>query len=161
MLSVLEVDIATIVASLPVFWPYLRRNIGRIMVTHEIEVKVTENFTQIDDQTDELGRQPTRYSDPGRRSEHNACTPWEEPTKRSHGGSGSGGGGVDLKLGETVMLRDLGLRKDTDMGEVDGSGGRGGPFDGGPRNPMTRSASRALIISRESKENLLRSGAMV
>lgn len=50
VLSILEVDIATIMASLPVFWPFLRRNIDRILITHEIEVKVTEqHFTQIDD----------------------------------------------------------------------------------------------------------------
>lgn len=41
VLSVMEVDLATIVGSLPVFWPHLRRNIASIMVTHEFEVKVT------------------------------------------------------------------------------------------------------------------------
>lgn len=50
VLSVLEVNIATIVAALPVFWPMLRRNIDRIFVTHEVEVKVTstEGFNQIE-----------------------------------------------------------------------------------------------------------------
>ncbi|PSR88581.1 hypothetical protein BD289DRAFT_498805, partial [Coniella lustricola] len=38
VLSIIEVDIATTMASLPVFWPYLRRNIDRIMITHEVEV---------------------------------------------------------------------------------------------------------------------------
>lgn len=49
-LSVLEVNIATIVAALPVFWPLLRRNIDRIFITHEVEVKVTstEGFSQIE-----------------------------------------------------------------------------------------------------------------
>lgn len=40
-LSILEINIATIVAALPVFWPHLRRNIDKIMVTHEVEVKIT------------------------------------------------------------------------------------------------------------------------
>lgn len=45
MLSVLEVDLATIVASLPIFWPHLRRNIASILVTHEVEVKITRHST--------------------------------------------------------------------------------------------------------------------
>lgn len=46
VLSILEVDIATTMASLPVFWPYIRRNIDNgIMITHE--VKITEHFAQI------------------------------------------------------------------------------------------------------------------
>lgn len=43
MLSVLEVDLATIVASLPIFWPHLRRNIASILVTHEVEIKITRD----------------------------------------------------------------------------------------------------------------------
>lgn len=38
MLSVLEVNIATICASLPVFWPVIRENLGRILVTYEVDV---------------------------------------------------------------------------------------------------------------------------
>lgn len=41
VLSVLEVNIATIAATLPVFWPHLRRNIEAIMVTREVSVKIT------------------------------------------------------------------------------------------------------------------------
>lgn len=41
VLSVLEVNLATVAATLPVFWPHLRRNIESIMVTHEISVKIT------------------------------------------------------------------------------------------------------------------------
>lgn len=41
VLSLLEIDLATVVAALPVFWPHLRRNMTLIMVTHEVEVKVT------------------------------------------------------------------------------------------------------------------------
>ncbi|KAJ4404689.1 hypothetical protein N0V82_010451 [Gnomoniopsis sp. IMI 355080] len=43
VLSVLEVDLATIVASLPIFWPHLRRNIASILVTHEVEIKITRD----------------------------------------------------------------------------------------------------------------------
>lgn len=37
-------------AALPVFWPHLRRNIDKIMVTHEVEVKITTSsgFNQIE-----------------------------------------------------------------------------------------------------------------
>lgn len=153
ILSVLEVDIATIVASLPVFWPYLRRNIDKIMITHEIEVKVTEHFTQIDDQTDELGRETssTRKIESNRSDHHKACAPWDERTETIN----SGGGGAGLKFGsETVMMRDLGRRtteNSLEAGQCDL------PFDGSmspvPLSP--RSPSRAFFANRESKEGLL------
>lgn len=38
MLSALEVNIATVCASLPVFWPVIKENLGRIMVTYEVDV---------------------------------------------------------------------------------------------------------------------------
>lgn len=38
MLSALEVNIATICASLPVFWPVIKENMGRILVTYEVDV---------------------------------------------------------------------------------------------------------------------------
>lgn len=47
VLSVLEVDLATIVASLPIFWPHLRRNIASILVTHEVEVKITRDSVYV------------------------------------------------------------------------------------------------------------------
>lgn len=147
ILSVLEVDIATIAASLPVFWPYLRRNIDRIMITHEIEVKVTEHFTQIDDQTDELGREASRQND-NQRSGHTASAASEQ---RSASRNGAG-----LKMGsETVMMRDLG-RRGTDHSEETG------PFDlpfDGTRSPVPlspNSPNRAFFFNRESKEGLLR-----
>lgn len=154
ILSVLEVDIATIVASLPVFWPYLRRNIDKIMITHEIEVKVTEHFTQIDDQTDELGREQTsvvRQCESNRSAEqhhHKACAPWDERSETVSGAAG-------LKLGsETVMMRDLG-RKTTENSLEAGISDL--PYDGSmspvPLSP--RSPSRAFFANRESKEGLL------
>ncbi|KAJ4404467.1 hypothetical protein N0V82_010483, partial [Gnomoniopsis sp. IMI 355080] len=154
ILSVLEVDIATIAASLPVFWPYLRRNIDRIMITHEIEVKVTEHFTQIDDQTDELRREASsrqQHENGAQRSgHHSACaTPWDDRNAASTNGAG-------LKLGsETVMMYDLG-RKGTDNSEDMGQ--RDLPFDGS-RSPMPlspASPNRAFFFNRESKEVLLR-----
>ncbi|KAJ4394487.1 hypothetical protein N0V93_003705 [Gnomoniopsis smithogilvyi] len=47
VLSVLEVDLATIVASLPIFWPHLRRNIASILVTHEVEIKITRDSVYV------------------------------------------------------------------------------------------------------------------
>ncbi|ROV90357.1 hypothetical protein VMCG_09730 [Cytospora schulzeri] len=38
MLSALEVNIATICASLPVFWPVIKEGLGRILVTYEVDV---------------------------------------------------------------------------------------------------------------------------
>jgi hypothetical protein len=46
VLSVLEVNLATICASLPVFWPVINENLGRILVTHEIDVtRETRDFS--------------------------------------------------------------------------------------------------------------------
>lgn len=141
VLSILEVDIATIVASLPVFWPYLRRNIDRIMITHEIEVKVTENFTQLED-----GRRASSRLGPldgQSSSEGTAYTPWADGGARGQGRSG-GKTGTDV-----VMMRDLG-RSGTDESEL------GLPFDG-TQSPGIRSPSRSHFLKRESKEILLRS----
>lgn len=122
------------------------------MITHEIEVKVTEHFTQIDDQTDELGRETSaRQCESNRSAEHHkACAPWDE---RSETVSGCGGAG--LKLGsETVMMRDLG-RKTTESSLEAGISDL--PYDGStspvPLSP--RSPSRAFFANRESKEGLL------
>ncbi|CAN8100385.1 unnamed protein product [Discula destructiva] len=156
ILSVLEVDIATIVASLPVFWPYLRRNIDRIMVTHEIEVKVTENFTQIDDQTDDLGKLSGRHSD-GRRSEQNAYAPWEDSEGASTSGGGGGGGGLKLKSETMMMMRSLSRRTrtrttDEESGEIDL---QDLPYDGS-QSPTPRTPRRVAFTTRESNEVLLR-----
>lgn len=135
-------------ASLPVFWPYLRRNIDRIMITHEIEVKVTENFTQLEDD----GRGGTgsslghHTSGEGRRSENAAYTPWVDGASGSGPGVSGGKGGTDV-----VMMRDLG-RAGTEESEL----GMGLPFDG-TQNPGVRSPSRSHFLTRESKEILLRS----
>lgn len=148
VLSILEVDIATIMASLPVFWPYLRRNIDRIMITHEIEVKVTENFTQLEDDGPNGGATTTNNNTTttttnveGRRSEnHAAYTPWVDGAKAQ----GSGKAGT-----EVVMMRDLG-RAGTEESEF------GLPFDGTQQNQGVRSPSRTHFFKRESKEILLR-----
>lgn len=43
VLSIIEVDLATVAATLPVFWPHLRREIAAILVTREVEVKITRH----------------------------------------------------------------------------------------------------------------------
>lgn len=51
VLSVLEVNLATICASLPVFWPVLKENLGRILVTREVDVtRETRDFSTINNQ---------------------------------------------------------------------------------------------------------------
>lgn len=149
VLSILEVDIATIMASLPVFWPYLRRNIDRIMITHEIEVKVTETFTQLDDDSVQHGGVGggggiggLGHAEGGRRLEGSPYAPWVD-SARDQGGSSGGKKGTDV-----VMMRDLG-RAGTEGSE------RGLPFDG-TQSPGIRSPSRTHFLTRESKEILLR-----
>lgn len=47
LLSTMEVDLATVCASLPVFWPVLKKTLGPyIMVTHE--VKITHESRQLE-----------------------------------------------------------------------------------------------------------------
>lgn len=132
-------------ASLPVFWPYLRRNIDRILITHEIEVKVTENFTQLEDDGNMRSGGGLGFAE-GRRSDGGGAggggggaTPWAMDGARGQGG----------KVGtNVVMMRDLG-RAGTDESEL------GLPFDG-TQNPGVRSPSRTHFLTRESKEILLR-----
>lgn len=144
VLSILEVDIATIMASLPVFWPYLRRNIDRIMITHEIEVKVTENFTQLEDDGHSGARASSGLGGhiEGRRSEGVPYTPWVDGAR----GQASTMGGK--MRNDVVMMRDLG-RAGTEESEL------GLPFDG-TQNQSIRSPSRTHFLRRESKEILLR-----
>lgn len=48
VLSALEVHLATICASLPVFWPVIKENLGRILVTREVDVtRETRDFSTI------------------------------------------------------------------------------------------------------------------
>lgn len=45
ILSALEVNIATVCASLPVFWPVLSKNLGKILVTYEVDVTHEERYS--------------------------------------------------------------------------------------------------------------------
>lgn len=53
VLSALEVNISTLCASLPVFWPVLKDRIGMILVTHEVkitrETRDTNDFTVLNE----------------------------------------------------------------------------------------------------------------
>lgn len=130
-------------ASLPVFWPYLRRNIDRILITHEIEVKVTEHFTQIDDQVNE-GRLESG-EDKGRQPRDQKYTPWADGKKR---------GSMDLGYNTSVvMMRDLD-RNGTGGSETPGED-MGLPFDGSRRHDPGHGQSRMHYLSRASKEGLL------
>lgn len=125
VLSVVEVDLATVVASLPVFWPHLRRNIASILITHEIEVKITRKSDFF------LGGGGGMGGSNGeaRRNTRNVGAHWDLEV----GGGGTGGGrgnGVRLSdrdedpsgggrdaiknggggaAGGSVMMRDLGF----------------------------------------------------
>lgn len=111
------------------------------MITHEIEVKVEEPFTQIDDQADESGKGTVRHE--RLRSETATYAPWADRRK-------SAGQKLDDNT-NVVMMQDFGRRG------ADGAGYEelGLPYDGsgtsGPRSP-----SRVQFLSRASKEGLLR-----
>lgn len=100
VLSVIEVDLATIVASLPVFWPHLRRNITSIMVTHEVEIKVT--------------RQSEFYGDSRRHTRNPTIT-------GSHWDVEAGDTKGMQKVPENVMLRELNFHNESLATEMDRS----------------------------------------
>ncbi|KAI1850926.1 hypothetical protein JX266_003591 [Neoarthrinium moseri] len=49
LLASLEVDVATICASVPVFWPVLTSKLGHIFVTQEIKIERAHRFSTIED----------------------------------------------------------------------------------------------------------------
>lgn len=54
VLSALEVHLATICASMPVFWPVIQENLGRILVTREVDVtRETLDFSNINNSFDD------------------------------------------------------------------------------------------------------------
>ncbi|KAF7515207.1 hypothetical protein G7054_g14695 [Neopestalotiopsis clavispora] len=52
LLASCEVDLATICASVPVFWPILTSNLDRIFITREIKIERNHRFSNIDDEND-------------------------------------------------------------------------------------------------------------
>ncbi|KAI1859314.1 uncharacterized protein JN550_012123 [Neoarthrinium moseri] len=50
LLASLEVDVATICASVPVFWPVLTSKLGHIFVTQEIKIERAHRFSTIEDE---------------------------------------------------------------------------------------------------------------
>lgn len=146
VLSVLEVNIATIVAALPVFWPLLRRNIDRIFITHEVEVKVTstEGFNQIKGDGDsDVKRQPTHWPNDGNEASAN-------------------------NVFEVVVLKDLKTANDNNNNNNNRSRPSGEdtfdtgmPFDGRRSNSRATSHQHNRLnsshsVSSQSKEILLR-----
>lgn len=98
ILSILEVDLATVVASLPVFWPHLRRNIDKIMITREVEVKVTHeprSFTQIEDDGVKDGKRSAGTD--GYSGDPATILPWESQAKNH----------TYAKSSDTIALQDL------------------------------------------------------
>ncbi|KAK2599417.1 hypothetical protein N8I77_011171 [Diaporthe amygdali] len=59
VLAALEVSLATVCASLPVFWPVMKFNWGTIFVTYEISVTREENYVELDE-----AREPRDRIDP-------------------------------------------------------------------------------------------------
>ncbi|KAH8897804.1 hypothetical protein GQ53DRAFT_884653 [Thozetella sp. PMI_491] len=63
VLAALEVNLAVICASLPVFWPVLEHNIGKIFITHEIEISHEEgDSNSLSTQDTELRLAPRHQS---------------------------------------------------------------------------------------------------
>lgn len=92
-LSILEINIATIVAALPVFWPHLRRNIDRIMVTHEVEVRITTSsgFSQIEGDSKQ---EPTHWPADDSKGGGEVIAMRPLPSTNSRGGSEGVGAGM-------------------------------------------------------------------
>jgi hypothetical protein len=49
LLATVEVDIATICASIPVFWPVVQASMDKIFVTQEIKIEREHRFSAIED----------------------------------------------------------------------------------------------------------------
>lgn len=177
-LSVLEVNIATIVAALPVFWPLLRRNLDRIFVTHEVEVKVTssEGFSQIDNDGD-VKRQTHWPADDNNASSARPGGIGRSNTSNSLGGASNSGNNF-----EVVVMKDLKTVADSHSDftgrsrsatsttvaavrageDTFDSSSSGLPFDGRRSNSRANSSRQhnrlnsSHSVSSQSKEILLR-----
>lgn len=143
ILSILEVDLATVVASLPVFWPHLRRNIDKILITREVEVKVTHEpraFTQIEEETGQDGKRSR--ADNGFSGDPGTILPWETQAKNHS----------FTETSETIALQDM--RRSYSNKRINAVR----LFN--PHNSShSRSVSNPVIsqqLSRDSKETLLR-----
>lgn len=143
ILSILEVDLATIVASLPVFWPHLRRNIDKIMITREVDVQVTHEprpFAQIEDEAVKNGTRS--QANDGFKGDPATILPWESQGKNYYTTNAS----------DTIVLQEI--RRSYSNKRVN---------DVRLFNPHNSSHSRSCSIpitsrklSRDSKEILLR-----
>lgn len=177
VLSILEVDIATTMASLPVFWPYLRLRgrggvLDRIWVTHEIAVEVTSCSTEgpgphflpnntgtTPDGAGGGGDRPAANETLHQMAREGTYKPWTTDVKAEGSDTGVGAEVGQQKqqqrLGygaSVVMMRELGR---TGTGGSEGEGlDLGLPFDG-CRGRCSRSQSPMPIFSRGSKEGLL------
>lgn len=49
LLGAVEVDLASICASIPVFWPVVEKQLGKIFVTQEIRVTHHNRLSEVDD----------------------------------------------------------------------------------------------------------------
>lgn len=135
VLSVLEVDLATIVASLPIFWPHLRRNIASILVTHEVEIKITRDSVYVRENGGSAPSNGAHWD-----VESGETDPWKLPK-------------LNLR-GDAVMLSDFkfegnhtsssgGLDKETAAGGVANPSARSWAFGSRTfRNPSSRSISK-------------------
>lgn len=130
-LSVLEVDLATIVASLPIFWPHLQRNITSILITHEVEVKFSR-------QSEYLPRIPRMST--GNQSLHAGGARWDVET------------GVDRHQQDgAVLMRSLSVSSKS------AAAGSTELRDELPQPPnRAKTSSRLGLTSSDSKEILLR-----
>lgn len=127
VLSALEVHLATICASLPVFWPVIKENLGRILVTREVDVtRETRDFSTINNTWEDsdiyaLEAVPSTqkpHLDQRYMLSHIDPLREEKPTTTTvmaASPQGNGGGGVkrslDLGMNFTSSLSGLGLHR--------------------------------------------------
>ncbi|KAI0479290.1 hypothetical protein GGR56DRAFT_673221 [Xylariaceae sp. FL0804] len=100
ILAVMEVDLASVVASVPIFWPLFEAQLGKIFVTQEVLVVTTSRRRLSSTDDDGGGR---RRRDHLRRADSGLCSPDgsdENPLRpRRTGGSVSSCGGISTADG--------------------------------------------------------------
>ncbi|KAK8074301.1 hypothetical protein PG994_005200 [Apiospora phragmitis] len=110
-LATLEVNFASICASIPVFWPVLTARLDKVFVTREIKVERIHRFETVDEDLDGLGGDG-KYGDGVELQQSHRTR-----SNTSTGGGGGGGGPHSRATSESSLNRSR-------------SGG-GGPYYGG------------------------------
>jgi hypothetical protein len=97
VLAAMEVSLATVCASLPVFWPVIKFDLGTIFVTYEVTVTREEHYVELEEA----------------QAPRDRIDPWNAHLKGPHVN--------DIEMGDIQV----GRRKDTDLSEWSSGAGPG------------------------------------